>query len=55
MKKIKDKKTSQFCHLVKGLLRNKDDNEKCKLDILTNYFKRMLQYQAETWTGNAII
>jgi hypothetical protein len=27
------KKASQFYYLVKGLLRNKDINEKCKLDI----------------------
>ena len=34
-------KASEFYHLIKGLLRNKDINEKCKLDILKIYFKRI--------------
>jgi hypothetical protein len=42
------KEASQFHHLVKGLLRNKD--EKRKLDIFKIYFKRILLYGAETWT-----
>jgi len=41
---------SQFIHLVKGLLRNKDINNKCKFDILKIYFKRILLYGVETWT-----
>ena len=44
------KKVSQLYHLIKGLLRNKDTNEKCKLDIFKIYFKRILQCGAETWT-----
>ena len=44
------KKASQFYHLVKGLLSNKDINEKCKPNILKIYFKRILLYRAETWT-----
>ena len=40
------KKASQFYHLVKGLLRSKDINEKCKLDNLKIYFKRTLLYEA---------
>jgi len=34
-------KGSQFYHLLMGLLRNKDIYEKCKLDILKIYFKRI--------------
>ena len=37
-------------HLVKGSLRNKDINEKCKPDIFNIYFKRVLLYGAETKT-----
>jgi hypothetical protein len=32
-------KASEFYHLIKGLLRNKDINEKCKLDIF--YFREI--------------
>ena len=41
---------TQFHHLVKGLLRNKDVKEKCRLNILKIYLKRILQYGAENWT-----
>jgi hypothetical protein len=34
-------------HLVNELLRNKDINEKCELDILKVYFKRILLYPIE--------
>ena len=44
------KKGSQFYHLVKGLIMNKDINKKYKLDIFKNYFNRILSYGAETWT-----
>ena len=44
------KEASQFYHLVKGLLRNKDVNKQCKLDIFKIYFKTILLYGAETWT-----
>ena len=37
------KKASQFYHLVKGLLRNKD--------TLKIYFRRILLFGAETWTA----
>jgi hypothetical protein len=42
------KKASQCYYVVKGLLRNKDINEKCKLDIIKNFFKTILLYGAET-------
>ena len=35
------KKASQFYHLAKGVLRNKEINENCKLNILKIYFKRI--------------
>ena len=41
-------KRSQFYHIVNGLLRNKDNTEKCKRGILNIYFKKVL-YGAETW------
>ena len=39
-----DQIASQFYHLAKGLLRNKDINDKCKLDIFKIYFKVILLY-----------
>ena len=43
-------KASKLYYLVKGLLRKKDVNEKCKLDVFKIYFKRILVYGADTWT-----
>jgi hypothetical protein len=44
------KKASQFYHLVKGLIINKDIDEKFKFNILKIDFKRILIFGAETWT-----
>jgi hypothetical protein len=35
------KKASNFYHLVKGLIRNRDINNKCKIDIYKVYFKKI--------------
>jgi len=42
------KKASQFYHLVKGLIINKDIDEKFKFNILKIDFKRILIFGAET-------
>jgi hypothetical protein len=42
------RKASNFHHLVKGLIRNRDTNNKCKIDIYKVYF--ILLYGAESWT-----
>jgi hypothetical protein len=34
-------KASNFYHLVKGLIRNRDINNKCKIDIYEVYFKKI--------------
>jgi hypothetical protein len=41
---------SQFYHIVNGLLRNKNFNEKFKLHIFKIYFKKILLYGVENWT-----
>jgi hypothetical protein len=43
------RKASNFHHLVKGLIRNRDINNKCKIDIYKVYFKKILLYGAESW------
>jgi hypothetical protein len=35
--------------LAKGLIRNRDINNKCKIDIYKVYFKKILLYGAESW------
>ena len=47
--KIK-KKTSNFYFLVKGLIRNKDIENKYKIDVCKIYSKKILLYEAKTWT-----
>jgi hypothetical protein len=44
------RKASNFYHLVKGLIRNRDINNKCKIDTYKVYFKKILLYGAESWT-----
>jgi hypothetical protein len=39
---------SQFCHLVKNILWNKDGE--CETTLHKMYFKNILLYRAETWT-----
>jgi hypothetical protein len=34
------RKASNFYHLVKGRIRNRDINNKCKIDIYEVYFKK---------------
>jgi hypothetical protein len=40
-------KASNFYHLVKGLIRNRDINNKCKINIYKVYFKKILLYGAK--------
>jgi hypothetical protein len=44
------RKASNFRHLVKGLIRNRDINNKCTIDIYKVYFKTILLHGAESWT-----
>jgi hypothetical protein len=44
------RKASNFHHLVKDLIRNRDINNKCKINIYKVYFKKILLYGAESWT-----
>jgi hypothetical protein len=44
------RKASNFYHLVEGLIRNRDINNKCKIDIHKVYFKKFCYYGAESWT-----
>jgi hypothetical protein len=41
------RKASNFHHLVKGLIRNGDINNKCKIDSYKVYFKKILLYFAD--------
>jgi hypothetical protein len=43
-------KVSEFYHLVKSLLWNKDTDRKCKITIFKTYFKKRLLYGNEIWT-----
>jgi hypothetical protein len=36
--------------LIKGLIRNRDISNKCKIDIYKVYFKKILLHGAESWT-----
>jgi hypothetical protein len=44
------RKASNFHHFVIGLIRNRDINNKCKIDIYKLYFKKILLHGAESWT-----
>jgi hypothetical protein len=44
------RKASNFHHLVKGLIRNRDISNKCKIDIYKVYLKKILLHGAESWT-----
>jgi hypothetical protein len=44
------RKASNFHHLVKGLIRNRDINNKSKIVIYKVYFKKILLHAAESWT-----
>jgi hypothetical protein len=44
------RKASDFYHLVKGLIRNRDINNKCKIYIYKVYFQKFCYYGAESWT-----
>jgi hypothetical protein len=43
-------KASQFYHLIKSILWNKDIDGNCKTTVYKMHFKKMLLYGAETWT-----
>ena len=36
-------------HHVKGLLRNKDINDECEIDVFEMCFKKIILYGAQTW------
>jgi PP-loop superfamily ATP-utilizing enzyme len=44
------RKASNFHHLVKGLIRNRDINNKCKIDIYKVYYKKICYKGDESWT-----
>jgi hypothetical protein len=43
-------KASEFYHLAKQLLWNKDIDRKCKITVFNEYFKKILLCGTETWT-----
>jgi hypothetical protein len=42
-------KASEFYHLAKSLLWNKDTDGKCKITMFNMCFKNILLHEAETW------